>query len=390
MTKKRVVLLLLIAAIGVGVWYWQSGRFANNPNRILVSGNLELTLVDISFKIAGRMTELDVREGDAVKMGQMIARLDPVQLQRQEARDRASAAGAQSNYQQLTTSIEFQRATIETDIAAKRAVINEAQAKLDLALAGNRPQEIQQADAAVADARAQVDLARRDWERAETLYKDEDISTSQHDQARTKLDSTTALLHQAEERAAVVHQGSRPEEIAAARATVARTQADLGTAEANRLELQRKQQELVARRAEIQRAMAQVGISQSQVSDTMAVTPIDGIVLSKSAEAGEVLAAGTTIVSVGDLEHPWLRAYVNETDLGRVKLGAKVNLTTDSYPGKTYQGKISFISSEAEFTPKQIQTKEERVKLVYRIKIDVDNRSHELKNNMPMDAEIVL
>jgi membrane fusion protein YbhG len=113
-------------------------------------------------------------------------------------------------------------------------------------------------------------------------------------------------------------------------------------------------------------------------------------VLVKSAEAGEVLAAGTTIATIGDLEHPWLRAYVGETDLGRVKLGQPVKLSTDSYPGKVYMGTISFISSEAEFTPKQIQTKEERVKLVYRIKVDVNNSSHELKNNMPVDAEIVL
>ncbi len=117
-------------------------------------------------------------------------------------------------------------------------------------------------------------------------------------------------------------------------------------------------------------------------------TPIDGVVLVKSAEPGEVLAAGTTVVTIGDLDHPWLRAYINETDLGRVKLGQKVKLTTDSFPGKIYDGVLSFIASDAEFTPKQIQTKEERVKLVYRIKIDVDNRSHELKNNMPVDAEI--
>ena len=120
------------------------------------------------------------------------------------------------------------------------------------------------------------------------------------------------------------------------------------------------------------------------------MSPIDGVVLVKSAEPGEVIAAGTTIVRIGDVDHPWLRAYVGETDLGRVKLGTPVNLTTDSYPGKAYHGTVSFIASEAEFTPKQIQTKEERVKLVYRIKVDVENSSHELKNNMPVDAEIPL
>src|SRR5262249_392812 len=131
-------------------------------------------------------------------------------------------------------------------------------------------------------------------------------------------------------------------------------------------------------------------MTQSQLDDTTIVSPIDGVVLVKPAEMGEVIAAGTTIVSIGDIEHPWLRAFVDERHLGQVKLGGDVNLTTDSYPGKTYQGKVSFIASEAEFTPKQIQTKEERIKLVYRIKVDVANPNQELKNNMPVDAEILL
>jgi HlyD family secretion protein len=224
----------------------------------------------------------------------------------------------------------------------------------------------------------------------QALYKNEDITKQQYDQSRMKFDSATAVLRQADEKLALVKAGPRQEEIAAARATLARTDAALRTAEANRLELQRKEQELNQRDAEINRSRAQEGISQSQLDYTVITSPIDGVVLVKSAEAGEVLAAGTTVVTIGDLEHPWLRAYVNETDLGRVKLGQKVKLTTDSYKGKAYWGTVSFISSEAEFTPKQIQTKEERVKLVYRIKVDVDNSSHDLKNNMPVDAEIVL
>ena len=112
--------------------------------------------------------------------------------------------------------------------------------------------------------------------------------------------------------------------------------------------------------------------------------------LVKAANVGEILAPGTTVLTIGDIDHPWLRGYINETDLGRVKLGTKARVTTDSYPGKVYSGRVSFIASEAEFTPKQIQTSEERVKLVYRIKIDVDNPQHELKSNMPADAEMVL
>jgi HlyD family secretion protein len=131
-------------------------------------------------------------------------------------------------------------------------------------------------------------------------------------------------------------------------------------------------------------------MTEAQLNDTTIVAPIDGVIMVKAAENGEVVAAGTTIVSIGDLDHPWLRAYINETDLGRIHLGQSVSLGTDSFPNKKYEGKISFIASEAEFTPKQIQTKEERVKLVYRVKIEVANTEHELKNNMPVDAEIVL
>lgn len=388
--KKKFPILLVVAAAAVGLYLWQAGTFRKPDHRILVSGNLELTLVDLSFKIAGRMTELNVKEGDWVKKGQLIARLDPTQLRQQRFRDVAAVSNAQSNYDQLVTDIQYQEATLETDIAARKADLEEARAKLDELLAGSRPQEIQQSAAGVADAKAQLDQAKADWERAQTLYKNEDISTQQFDQYRQRFDSATAMLRQANEKYSLTKEGPRKEDIAAARAQVAHAQAALGTAEANRIDLARKKQELVARRAQIEQARGQAGISEAQLNDTEIYAPIDGVVLVKSAEAGEVLAAGTTIVTVGDLDHPWLRAYVGETDLGRVKLGEKVKLSTDSYPGKTYWGTVSFIASEAEFTPKQIQTKEERAKLVYRIKVDVDNTSHELKNNMPVDAEIQL
>jgi HlyD family secretion protein len=390
MKKRRVVLILLmLAAAAGGAWYWYSGRMVAS-NAIEVSGNLELTQVDLSFKTPGRMIALAVREGDFVKKGDLIAKLDSVQLEQQLLRDQASVAGAQSSLQQLQTSIEYQAATIDSDITSRRAELAQAQAKLDELLAGSRPQEIQQAQSAVADAKAWNDQAKADWERAQTLFSREDISKSQFDQARAKLDSTAAQLRQAQDHLGLVTEGPRKEEIAGARAQVARAQAAVQTAEANRIELRRKQEELAARKAEIERTRAQVGMTQAQISDSTIVAPIDGVVLVKSAEAGEVIAAGTTIVSLGDIAHPWLCAYINETDLGRVKLGDRVQLSTDSFPGKKYEGHVSFISSEAEFTPKQIQTKEERVKLVYRIKIDVDNPHQELKNNMPVDGEIFL
>jgi HlyD family secretion protein len=192
------------------------------------------------------------------------------------------------------------------------------------------------------------------------------------------------------ERESLVEAGPRAEQIEAASGQAQRARGAVKMAEANGFELKRREQELATRRAEIARSEASIALIDSQLADTVAVSPVDGVVLVKSADVGEVLAPGTTVVTVGDIDHPWLRGYVDEKDLGRVKLGAKAKITTDSYAGKAYWGRVSFIASEAEFTPKQIQTQQERVKLVYRIKIDLDNPQHELKSNMPADAEIVL
>ncbi len=184
---------------------------------------------------------------------------------------------------------------------------------------GNRQQDIQQAEAGVNDSKAQLEFALQDWARAQTLYKNEDISTQQYDQYRTKFDSATAMLRQAEERYSLIKdEGPRKarHRVDAAQQWRRREQRSSTDHEANRLELKRKEEELIARQAEIDRSRAQEGISVSQLDDTEVYTPIDGVVLVKSAEPGEVLAAGTTIVTIGDLEHPWMRAYINETGPG--------------------------------------------------------------------------
>jgi membrane fusion protein YbhG len=388
---KRGILVILILVVIIGavagiLWSGLLGR--KHDNRLALSGNIELTQVDISFKVPGKLVELNVKEGSVVKKGDVIARIDRVQVEQQRTRDEASVLAARSQYQQLLTAIQWQRATVESDVALRKADIRAARAKLAELLAGARPQEIQQARASVEEARAQYEQAKADWERAQELYKNDDISRQQYDQYRMRENTASAALKQAQERLALVQEGPRKEDIEEARAQVARAEAALRTGEANRLEIRRREEDLTARRADIERAQAQVAITNTQIGDTSVASPVDGVVLVKSAEFGEVLAAGTTVVTVGDIEHPWVRGYINERDLSRVKLGQSARITTDSLSGKVYNGRISFISSEAEFTPKQIQTREERVKLVYRIKIDVDNPQHELKSNMPVDAEI--
>jgi HlyD family secretion protein len=391
MKRTILILVILLAAALALAGIWRSGWLKrDDKSKLHISGNIELTQVDISFKVPGRLIERAVDEGDSVKPGMLIARIDRDQMERQKMRDTAVVTSAESQFTQMQTAIALQRETLESDIALRKAEQRAAQAKLDELLAGSRPQEIQQSRAVAADARAQHEQAKLDWDRAQELFKNDDISKAQFDQYRMRLDSTSAVLRQAEERLALVVEGPRKEGIESGRAEVARAAAAVRLSEANRLELKRKEEDLVAHRAEIARSRAQAAMTDTQLNDTIAYSPIGGVVLVKSAEVGEVLAAGTTVVSIGDTDHPWLRGYINERDLGRIKLGDEARITTDSFPGKTYPGRISFIASEAEFTPKQIQTQEERVKLVYRIKIDVDNPRHELKSNMPVEADILL
>ena len=388
--KKRIVLIVIVLAAVAAAVYAFRGIGRAPDNRIMVSGNIELNEVNIAFKTAGRLIERTVDEGDAVKKGQLVARLDRDQLTAQREREAAGLAAAQSQLAQAGTALEWERATLAGDVEQRKADLSSNESRLLELKNGSRPQEIQEARAAVEAAQSEFDRAKRDWDRAQTLYKNDDISTAQYDQYRSRQESADAALKQAKERYALVQAGPRAEVVEAASAQVQRTRGTLKMAEANTLELKRREQELTTRRAEIERARASLALIDSQLADTVAASPVDGVVLVKSADVGEVLGAGTTVLTVGDIDHPWLRGYVNETALGKVKVGSKARVTTDSYPGKVYEGRVSFISSQAEFTPKQIQTQEERVKLVYRIKIELDNARHELKSNMPADAEIVL
>jgi HlyD family secretion protein len=389
LVRRRLLLLIVIVAAGlVGFYWWRSSR-DQRSGAIQVSGNIELTEVNISFKLPGKLLERRVDEGQPVKKGTFVARLDPEQLLRQRDRLRAGLTAAESRLAQLHTAIEYQTENVASLIEQRQAEVRQAEANLQQLLAGSRTQDIEQARAAVAGAETAFEKARRDWERAQALYKKEDISAADFDRFKSAFETSDAALKQARERLALVIEGPRKEDIEAARAVVARSRGALRMVEASRLDLKRMQQDTTARRAEIDQARAELAIVESQLSDAVALSPIDGIVLTKAAEPGEVLAAGATVITVGDLDHPWLRAYLNERDLGRVKLGDKVKVTTDSFPGKVYWGRLAFISSEAEFTPKQIQTTEERVKLVYRIKIDLENPNGELKSNMPADAEIL-
>src|SRR5580698_749231 len=387
--KKTIWIVIMIAVLGAAGLLAYRTLHPEATNKIVVSGNIELTQVDIAFKTSGRLIERTVNEGDVVQKGMVIARLDREQLLHQRDTAVAALATAEAQFSESGSALKWQQETMQADLQLKNADLSAAQSQLLQLQNGARPQEIQQSQAAVSAAQSQYDGAKKDWDRAQSLYKNDDISTSQFDQFRTRFESAEANLKQVKEQANLVQAGPRAETIESAKAQVERARAALRGGQANGIETTRREEDIVARRGDIQRAKSQIALIDSQLADTIAISPINGLVLVKAADVGEALAPGTSVVTVGDIEHPWLRAYIREQDLGRVKVGEKVKVTTDSFPGKVYDGKVSFISSDAEFTPKQIQTSEERVKLVYRVKIDVDNSSHDLKSNMPADAEIL-
>lgn len=389
--NRKLIPIALAVLVAVAAVVWWFGFHRQQPSgAIKISGNIELTEVNIGFKTPGQLVELTVKEGDFVKAGQIIGRLDTAQLESQKRMSEAVLASAESRLRQLGSSIDLQEQSLEAMTTQRRAELAAVEAQLRELLAGSRTQEKEQARAFAAQAEAEAARAAADWKRAQTLFASEDITAADRDRAKAAHEATEAAARLARERLALVEEGPRVETIEAMRAQVSRAKAALHATEAGRYDSDRLRQERTSRIAEIEQAKASLAVVETQLKDAIARSPLDGVVLVKSAEAGEVLAAGTTIATIADLAHPWLRGYVGQQNQGRVQIGAPVEVVTDSFPNRRFKGRLSFLSAEAEFTPKQIQTEEERVKLVYRVKIDLENPEGVLKANMPADAFLPL
>jgi len=325
--KRLIPIVILLAIAAGGGWWWhrlQACKAAPRTETAL-SGNIEAHESLVSFKVQGRIVELPVEEGQQVAAGALLARLEDADFRQHVRMD-------------------------ESNVAVRAA-------NLALAKAGTRQQEIRATEQSVADAEANLEQRKLDDARARQLFAKDEISAQDRDLAATALKRAHAALEQVRERLNQAQEGVRKEEIAIAQANLAQADASLG-------------------------------LSRINLDYTTLRAPSAGIVTVRQAEMGEVVSPGSPVVTLADLDHIWLRAYVAETDLGRVHYGQDVVVTTDTYPGKQYRGRISFIASSAEFTPKSVQTYQERVTLVYRIKVDVENPNHELKPGMPADMHI--
>lgn len=376
--KKAVFVLPVVLIAGMVLTFLRSDPADVAQGAIRVSGNIEITDAEMSFKIPGRVIDRWVGEGESVARGEVIALLDTSELEREVAFRRGEVAGAEATLAELRAGARPQ------ELAQARAVVERAKARLEELEAGAREQEIASAEATVRLWEAEYARLGADYERDLYLFKRGVIAARKLDSSRTTFQSARERLEEAKESLALLREGPRKEQIEQARQQLreAEEQYSLVREGPRRETIQQAE----ARSAQARESLA---LAETRLGYATLISSMDGIVLSENIEAGEHVSAGTPVVTIGNLQDAWLRAFVDETDLGRVKLGQTVEVTTDTFPEKVFPGKVSFISSEAEFTPKNVQTEKERVKLVYRIKVSINNPEMELKPGMPADARIL-
>jgi HlyD family secretion protein len=378
--QRKLKILVAGAAVVVAVAVAGALLWTRRATHVVrVSGTIEITDAEVSFKIPGRVIERAVDEGQTVKAGQLVARLDSAELAQEAASRRADAEAAKAAL------AELEAGSRPEEIARAQAAALQAKAFLEEMLAGSRPQELAAAEAALRRAQAEEEKARLDRIRFEELYNQKIVSTERYDAARTAHESALERRNEAEEQFKLVREGPRQEQIAQARAAWQQAEEQYALVRKGP-----RREQIDQARARYEQAKQALAVAETRLGYATLTSPLNGLVLSKNIEPGEYVAAGTPVVTVGDLEHPWVRAYIHETDIGRVKVGQKVRVTNDTFPGKVYDGRVTFIAQQAEFTPKNVQTQKERVKLVYRVKVEIDNPHMELKPGMPADAEILL
>jgi HlyD family secretion protein len=323
--RLRIVIPAVVVVTAVVVWLLVRNG-AGEAGVIQASGTVEATEADLGFQLAGRVAEVVPQEGDVVSGGQELARLD---LADQEAA--RSAAQAQ---------------------------VDAAEARLSELKRGARPEELAQSEAVARAAAERSDDALRDAERTRRLFEGGAVSRQALDKVETALQVAEAARDQADEALAMVRRGPRAETIRAQEAVVDQAKANLARAEA-------------------------------MLANGVIAAPFPGRITVRHREPGETVAPGAPVLTLLDPEDRWVRIYVREDQIGAVQVGMAATIFSDTYPDKTYPGEVAFIGSEAEFTPRNVQTTEERIKLVYPVKVRItDDPGFELKPGIPVDVTL--
>ena len=328
MKKKIIILVVLAAAIAGGVYgyrTWQRDQAAENGTEFTLYGNVDIRKVDLGFRVAGRLATLFFEEGDAVRPGQQVALLD--------------------------------RVPYENDVALAQAARDRADAELTRLLNGTRPQEIRQARARVTEAEASLKALEEQFQRNRALVKVNAISRQAFDDIQASRDAARARLTSSRAALTLALEGFRKEDIAAGRSQLAEAEARLEQA-------------------------------RIRLGDTAIIAPADGVLLTRVVEPGAIVAAGQTVATLS-LNHPvWIRAYVPEPELGKIWPGMPAQIYTDSRPDHPYRGHVGFISPEAEFTPKNVETPRLRTDLVFRLRVVTENPDEGLRQGMPVTVKL--
>lgn len=384
--KKRLILVaFLVLLVGAGgSVYW--GQHTKRTSELYYSGMIEATQANLAFQAAGRLSEVRVDEGQAVDAGQSLAVLDQGSALANRDQALANLMRAESTLKQMGTLLALNREALPAQVEMAEAAVQTLQAQLLELESGYRDQDIQQAFLALESKRIAMEDARKDKLRDEELFQRKVIPEKVLDASSLKYETAVKEHERAQQAYALLKEGYRKESIQAGRSRLHEARAALKLARINLKNIEVTEKEADVARAQVQAAQAVLELARIQLSYTELTSPFKGIVTSRNAEPGEVVTVGQEVISISDLSEVDLKIFVDETEIGRVKPGQKVDVKIDTFADKTYQGKVTFISSEGEFTPKIIQTRKERVKLVYLVKVKIPNPDFELKTGMPADA----
>lgn len=360
--KRLLVLAAAVVLVGLCFLIYQKGR---QPD-VVVSGVLEGDQIRVGSRVGGRVAEIFVDEGQALKAGDPIFRLEPFDLMERLASAEAQEEEARAEYDRLRKGYRSEELD---EVKAKRATLA---AKLDLLRAGSRKQEIDAAAAKLSIAEAKLSLARIQLGRIGELEKKRVASTSDADQARCDLKVAEGERENAAQALSQLQEGSRKEDVMAAEASLAEAEARLALITAGYREEEIKKAEAAFAAAKANRMAAKVSIDELMVR-----SPADCRVEAIDLRPGDLVPANSPCVSLLDLSRLRVRAFVPESRLGLARLNEKLRLRFDSFPGKAYHGTVSFVATDGEFTPRNVQTPEERSKQAFRIMVSIDKESRE-------------
>ena len=376
MRKSLILACVLIGAVLMGTGYalW---NMVGPKGTIVISGIVEADDIHVGSKIGGRVLKVVARKGQTVKAGEVLVLLEPRELDASLAEVQAAMRQAQAKLALLTAGYR------EEEIEQAEAAMKQSQAELSQLVAGPRQQEIDQARADWLAAKAQAENSRKLQRRMEDLSKRDLIAKQDFDDAQAKAEESEQKMKSARERYDLVLAGTRTEEIERARQRLAETEAKL-----RQLKRGFRKEEVAQAKSEVEAARARVELIRSQLDETVIKAPVDAVVEVLDLEPGDLVGAGKPMATLLRTNSLWVRAYLPEAKLGFVKTGAKVRVRVDSFPNRDFAGIVRRVSRQAEFTPRNVQTWEERVLQVFQTEVVIDDPYHILRPGMNADVTI--